>query len=514
MHKFTHITILLLGVLLCSCSKEIKEEEPTLTRPNILFIMTDDHSYQTLSAYDDRFIQTPHLDRIAKEGVIFPNSFVTNSICAPSRAVMLTGKHNHLNGQINNSHRFDSSQITLPKVLQNAGYQTAIVGKWHLRSQPTGFDHWEVLIGQGNYYNSDFIENGNRKRSEGYVTDVITDKGIAWLDQRDKNQPFSLFVHHKATHRIWMPDTALLHEFEGVNFEIPDNFFDTYANRLAAAAHVMGIDRDMDLVYDLKMLDLEGDLQTKYRKFYVNMHGRMNEAQRTVWDNYYQPIIDDFKAKGRTGKELALWKYQRYMQDYLKCVKSVDNNVGRLLDYLDAHDLAENTLVIYTSDQGFYMGEHGWFDKRFMYEESLRTPLLMRYPKGMKKKGSVNQMVQNIDYAPTMLDFAGIDIPKEMQGKSMKGFLSEEEEDWRDAIYYHYYEFPNEHGTKKHYGIRTDRYKLIHFYDDIDVWELFDLEKDPTEMNNLIDSPDQQTRIEDLKVRLTALQKEYQVDQF
>lgn len=492
-----------------SCEGEKKPTEPA--QPNIIFIMTDDHSYQTLSAYDDRFIQTPNLDRIAQEGILFTNSFVSNSICAPSRAVMLTGKHSHLNGQIDNFTRFDSTQATFPKYLQKAGYQTALIGKWHLKSQPTGFDHWEVLIGQGNYYNTDFIENGSRKRSEGYVTDVITDKGIQWLEQRDKDKPFSLLLHHKATHRIWMPDTTLLNEFAGMEFEVPGNYFDNYEGRVAAAAHVMGIDHDMDLVYDLKMLEEEGTVPSQYRNAYKNMYGRMNEAQKAAWDKYYDPIIKAFKADGLSGKDLALWKYQRYMQDYLKCVRSVDNNVGRLLDYLDKNGLAENTLVVYTSDQGFYMGEHGWFDKRFMYEQSLRTPLLMRFPKGIKNPGKKeNALVQNIDYAPTFLDLAGLEIPADMQGQSLKPLLQDEKVDWRTAIYYHYLEFPNEHGVKKHYGIRTDRYKLIHFYEDIDVWELYDLQNDPEEMHNIYGQPGLEQLTKDLEMQLINLQKKYQ----
>lgn len=510
--KPTAFYLLLSACLLSlwTCQESSESQQPD--RPNILFIMTDDHSYQTMSLYDDRFIQTPHLDRIGTEGVVFRNSFVSNSICAPSRAVMLTGKHSHLNGQINNFTRFDSTQMTFPKLLQGAGYQTAIVGKWHLKSQPMGFDHWEVLIGQGNYYNSDFIENGTRKQSEGYVTDVITDKGIQWLEQRDKEKPFCLLVHHKATHRIWMPDTALLNEFVGKEFEVPDNYFDQYEGRTAAAAHVMGIARDMDLVYDLKMLDTDGQLQTKYRKAYERMYGRMNPKQKASWDAYYQPIINQFIAAGMTGEDLALWKYQRYMQDYLKCVRSVDNNVGRILTYLDQEGLTDNTLIVYTSDQGFYMGEHGWFDKRFMYEESLRTPLVMRYPQGFSAEGDVQQLVQNIDYAPTLLDFAGVSIPTEMQGNSLRPLLQKESQTWRESIYYHYYEFPNEHGTKKHYGIRTNRYKLIHFYEDIDEWELFDLETDPKEMNNLIEQPEYQDLIKDLKEQLTALRTLYQVE--
>lgn len=488
--------------------------EPPPGPPNILFIMTDDHGYQAMSAYDDRFLQTPHLDRIGREGALFVNSFVGNSICAPSRATMLTGKHSHRNGQLDNFTTFDGSQTTFPQLLQTAGYQTALIGKWHLKSDPTGFDHYERLIGQGNYYNSDFIENGERKRSEGYVTNVITDKSLRWLQQRDPARPFCLLVHHKATHRIWMPDTALLGEFAGVEFPMPDNFFDDYAGRAAAAEHVMGVARDMDLVYDLKMLDPEGEIQTPYRKNYEGMYGRMNPAQKAAWDAYYDPIIAQFKADGLQGEALARWKYQRYLQDYLKCVRSVDNNVGRLLQYLDQNGLAENTLVVYTSDQGFYLGEHGWFDKRFMYEESFRTPLAMRFPLGFEAQKPVQELVQNIDYAPTLLDFAGLEIPGDIQGESLKPLLTGTNEPWRDALYYHYYEFPNEHGTRKHDGVRTDRYKLIHFYEFPESWELYDLKTDPREMHNLIADSAYQKIIPTLKQRLKELQESYEVDQF
>ncbi len=496
------------------CQPANQGTQENAQRPNIIFIMTDDHSIQTMSAYDDTHIQTPNLDRIANEGALFTNSFVTNSICAPSRAVMLTGKHSHLNGQLDNFTRFDSSQATLPKYLQKAGYQTALIGKWHLKSEPTGFDHYDRLIGQGNYYNSDFIQNGERYQSEGYVTDVITDKSIEWISSREMNKPFCLFVHHKATHRIWMPNLADLNEFDGVEFEVPENFLDTYEDRPAAAAHIMGIDRDMDLVYDLKMLDKEGKLQTKYREFYERFYARMTPEQKIKWDEYYDPIIDHFLETNPTGEELALWKYQRYMQDYIKCVKSVDENVGEILDFLKISGLDEKTIVVYTSDQGFYMGEHGWFDKRYMYEESLRTPLAIKLPGGSPKGIKIDEMVQNIDYAPTLLELAGVPIPSDMQGQSMAGLLKGEKVEWRDAIYYHYYEFPNEHGVKKHYGVRTDRYKLIHFYEDIDHWELYDLETDPNEMNNrFMDEAYLEIR-EQLKIRLAKLQDQYEVKTF
>lgn len=515
MHIITirHCLALCLLAAIWACGGEhAPASEATINRPNIVFIMTDDHAYQAMSAYDDRFIQTPNLDRIGKEGVLFRNSFVTNSICAPSRAVLLTGKHSHLNGQIDNFTRFDSSQATFPKYLQAAGYQTALIGKWHLKSQPTGFDNWEILIGQGNYYNTDFIENGEKKRSSGYVTDVITDKSINWLEKRNKDQPFCLLVHHKATHRIWMPDTSLLHDFAGVQFPVPDNFFDAYEGREAATYHEMGIFKDMDLVYDLKMLDQEGDLQTRYRSAYEGMYGRMNDEQRAAWDAYYGPLITEFKAAKLEGKDLALWKYQRYMQDYLKCVRSLDNNVGRLLAYLDEQGLAENTLVVYTSDQGFYLGEHGWFDKRYMYEQSLRTPLVMRFPAALQIKGPSDQLVQNIDYAPTFMDLAGLEVPDDMQGQSLIPMLQGDTTQWRQAIYYHYYEYPNEHGVKKHYGVRTDRYKLIHFYGDIDTWELYDLQADPEEMHNLYGLPEYEAVTTEMKTRLQQLQESYQVD--
>ncbi|TAJ15658.1 DUF4976 domain-containing protein [Marinilabiliaceae bacterium JC017] len=491
---------------LASCSQSKQQAQ---AHPNIVFIMTDDHSLQTFSTYDDRFIKTPNLDRIAQEGAVFRNSFVSNSICSPSRAVMLTGKHSHVNGQVHNGCVFDGSQQTFPKLLQAAGYQTSLIGKWHLRSLPTGFNNYDILVGQGNYYNSPFITNGDTLPTDGYVTNVITDKSINWLEHRDKDKPFCLLVHHKATHRIWQPDTALFNLFKGVDFPVPDNFFDDYEGRQAAAEQNMSVIKDMDLVYDLKMLDKEGDIKTKYRKAYEGMLNGLTPEQRAAWDKEYEPVIKAFKKAGLSGKELALWKYQRYMHDYLRCVASVDNNVGRLLDYLDQQGLADNTIVVYTSDQGFYMGEHGWFDKRFMYEESMRTPLVMRYPQKIKPGTEYNQMVQNIDYAPTFLDLAGVKVPADMQGQSLQPLMTSEQPQWRDALYYHYYEFPNEHMVKRHYGIRTNRYKLIHFYNNIDTWELYDLANDPKEMHNLFGQKAYDSLVDSLKQQLHALQVQY-----
>ena len=478
---------------------------------NILYIMSDDHSFQTISAYDHRFIETPNIDRIGNEGVVFTNSFVANSISGPSRACMLTGKHSHKNGFIDNAHRFDGSQQTFPKLLQKAGYQTAIVGKWHLTSNPTGFDYWNILIGQGDYYNPYFIDNGKKVQIEGYATNITTDLALEWLEnKREKEKPFCLLLHHKAPHRTWMPDTCDLGAFDKVKFPLPENFYDKYEGRIAASEQEMNIFKDMDLVYDLKMADKENEIHTKtgLEGYGRAMYKRMNPQQKAAWDAYYDPIIKDFKARKLEGKELAEWKYQRYMHDYLSVIRSVDRNIGRVLKYLEEKGLLENTLVVYTSDQGFYMGEHGWFDKRFMYEESFRTPLLARFPHG--KKGKVSQMVQNIDYAPTFLEMAGVDIPEDIQGVSLLPLLKgERPKDWRKSLYYHFYEYPAEHAVKRHYGVRTERYKLIHFYNDIDAWELYDLKKDPREMHNLFGKPGYEKITEKLKGELVKLQTQY-----
>jgi arylsulfatase A-like enzyme len=524
------VLLLTVSVSQLSCSSKNSTQS---NRPNIIFIMTDDHSYQTLSAYDDRFIETPNMDRIADDGLKFVNSFVGNSICAPSRATLLTGKHSHKNGQIDNRTTFDGSQRTFPKYLQQAGYQTALIGKWHLRSTPTGYDHYDRLIGQGDYYNSDFIANGDTSQSHGYVTDVITDKSIQWLENRETNRPFSLQIHHKATHRIWMPDTSMLdpkqeqftipniypEEYEDQihsNMKklrgLPKTYFDDYKGRRAAGAQKMSIIDDMDLVYDLKMLDKEGDIQTKYRNMYANgRYANLDKEQKADWDAYYDPIIKKFKKHRdeMTDPQLGRWKYQRYIQDYLKTVKSVDQNIGRLINYLRENDLYENTLIVYTSDQGFYMGEHGWFDKRFMYEQSMRTPLLMKFPNHIATRDSVGELVQNIDWAPTLLDLAGVEVPVDMQGRSLLPLVQNEDTEWRNALYYHYYKFPNEHMVKRHYGIRTDRYKLIHFYNDIDDWELYDLKKDPMEMNDLYGEQGYEKLTQKLKKKLAHLQEKY-----
>lgn len=478
---------------------------------NIVYIMTDDHTAQMMSCYDTRYINTPNLDRIAADGVRFTNSFVANSLSGPSRACMITGKHSHANGFTDNTTCvFDSSQQTMPKLLRKAGYQTALVGKWHLESLPSGFDYWEILPGQGDYYNPDFIRmNNDTVQRRGYVTNLITDIGINWLEnERDETKPFAIFLHHKAVHRDWLPEIKNLSLYEDKIFPLPDNFFDDYNGRLAAAAQEMSIAEDMDIIYDLKMLAV--GKESRLKSVYEQIIGRMTPEERKAWDHFYDPIIQDFYSRKLSGKELAEWKFQRYMRDYMKVVKSLDDNVGRILDYLDKKGLLENTLIVYTSDQGFYMGEHGWFDKRFMYEESMRTPLIMRLPKDFDKKGDISQLVQNIDYAPTFLDLARVPVPEDMQGISLLPLLKgENPKNWRKSLYYHFYEYPAEHAVKRHYGVRTDKYKLIHFYNDIDAWELYDLEKDPTEMHNVFDDPEYGKVVDFMNRELVRLQKQY-----
>lgn len=478
---------------------------------NIVYIMSDDHSYQTISAYDHRYIETPHLDWLAEHGARFTNSFVANSLSGPSRACMLTGKHSHANGFTDNTKTFDGSQQTFPKLLQKQGYQTAMIGKWHLTSNPTGFDYWDILIGQGDYYNPDFIRNGQQIHREGYVTNIVTDVALDWLsNKRDKDKPFCLLLHHKAPHRVWNPDTCDLDLYNDKVYPLPATFYDKYEGRLAAQKQEMSIIKDMDVVYDLKMADKENEihsnpeLEAAGRKNYM----RMTPSQRAQWDAHYAPLIKKFKEAGLSGKALAEWKYQRYMHDYLRVIHSIDRNVGRVIDYLRENHLLENTMIVYTSDQGFYMGEHGWFDKRFMYEESFRTPLLVYLPGG--KQRDINEMVQNIDYAPTILQLSGAKIPSDIQGVSFLPLLQGKKvKNWRKSLYYHYYEYPAEHSVCKHYGVRTSRYSLIHFYDDVNTWELYDLEKDPEQMHNIYGQPGTEKLLKKLKNELHRLQKQY-----
>jgi len=440
------------------------------SKPNIIFIMTDDHASHALSCYGSKINKTPNLDRIAEEGMRFNNCFCTNSICAPSRAVILTGKYSHLNGVIDNRMKFDGSQETFPKLLQKAGYQTAMIGKWHLKSDPTGCDYWNVLPGQGAYHNPVMIEMGQRKKYTGYVSDIITDHCLKWLKAHKGGKPFCLMYQHKAPHRRWEPAKRYAKLYEDLDIPLPETFNDDYKTRsAAAAAATMTIERHLTRS-DLKM----------------------------------DP------PKGLAGQALKKWKYQRYIKDYLRCVASVDDNVGRLLDYLDTAGLTENTVVIYTSDQGFFLGDHSWFDKRFMYEESLRMPLLVRYPKEIKARSVNNDIVLNLDFAPTFLSFAGVAKPAEMQGRSTLPLLhGNTPKDWRTSMYYHYYEYPGAHMVKRHYGVRTKRYKLIHFYRDIDAWELYDLQKDPSELKNVYGNPEYAPIVKQLKAELARLREQY-----
>ena len=500
-------------VAIQSCTKATAEDtEPK--RYNIVYIMTDDHTAQMMSCYDKRYAHTPNLDRIAEDGVRFTNSFVANSLSGPSRACMVTGKHSHKNGFTDNEsgRPFDGSQPTFPKYLQEAGYETALFGKWHLISDPTGFDTWRVVPGQGDYYNPTFInQDGTREIVHGYLTNLITDMSLDWLENRkDKEKPFCLLIHHKAQHRNWMADTCNLALYEYQSWSLPENFFDNYEGRPAAAAAEMRIDDpySMDIVYDLKMLN--DTVHTRLTDSYKSFIGRMDSAQRAKWDAFYNPIIEEYYKSNLKGEELAQWRFNRYIRDYLKTLKSLDDNVGRVLDYLKEHNLLDNTLVVYTSDQGFYMGEHGWFDKRFMYEESFNTPLVMHLPKGLKARGDIPQMVQNIDYAPTFLDIAGVEIPEDIQGVSLLPLLrGEKPDDWRDQLYYHYYEYPAEHAVKRHYGVRSDRYSLMHFYNDIDHWELYDLQEDPNQMNNLYGKPGMEKVTAEMLQRLKKAMEQY-----
>lgn len=497
------ITILtaIAGILACSTQKQETQ------RPNILFIMSDDHAYQAISAYGFGLNETPQIDRLAKEGAIFTRACVTNSICAPSRAVLLTGKHSFLNGKIDNMQPFNWDQPNFPKLMQANGYQTAMIGKIHLDGLPQGFDYSMVLPGQGQYYNPDFLLNGERIRIKGHCTEIITETTLDWLkNKRDPNKPFCLLYHQKAPHRNWLPAPKYLNLYDDVTFDPPANFFDDYEGRgRAAREQEMEIAGHMQWGHDFKLIvDPNGDSTN-----FVRDLNRMDEEQLANWMAAYENENQELLNNMPEGKELALWKYNRYIKDYLRTIKSIDDGVGEVLDYLEEAGLADNTIVVYTSDQGFYLGEHGWFDKRFMYEESFRTPLLVRYPKEIKPGTKIERLVQNLDFAPTLLDYAGIQTPEDMQGESFRELVDGKTDEWRDAVYYTYYEYPSVHMVKRHYGIATERYKLMHFYYDIDEWEMYDLETDPSEMKNIYDDPAYADTKEVLHKKLEELRNHY-----
>ncbi len=469
---------------------QVKSVPAQKSRPNIVYIMSDDHAYQAISAYGGPLkdlAPTPNIDRIAANGMRFNRCLVTNSLSGPCRAVILTGKYSHLNGFIRNEGQapFDGSQQTFPKLLQTAGYNTAMIGKWHLGSDPTGFDHWDILPGQGNYYNPDFITKDGKHIEKGYVTEIITRKCLEWLNEvKNSGKPFMLMMHHKAPHREWQPGPNELSLYKDVTFPEPATLFDDYSNRGTAEKT-----QDMTIA---KTMRIEEDLKMYKDRSKMKMSGlnRMNPEQLKAWDNVYDPIIRSFYEANLSGDDLVRFKYQRYMQDYLACIAAVDKSVGEVLDFLKKNGLDKNTIVIYASDQGFYLGEHGWFDKRWMFEQSYRTPLLIEWP-GITKPGTVNNdMVSNLDFAETFLDIAGVKVPSDMQGTSIVPILKgKTPANWRKEHYYHYYEYPGSHMVKRHYGISTEQYKLIHYYYDIDEWELYDIKADPQELKNVYNDP-------------------------
>lgn len=489
-------------------------------RPNIVFIMSDDHAYQAISAYDKRLTQTPNIDRIAKEGMLFSNACVTNSICAPSRAVILTGKHSHLNGKIDNYFPFDTTNITFPQILQQNGYQTAMFGKLHFGNNPKGFDEFKILPDQGDYYNPDFItKKEGKKKFTGYVTDLITDITLNWLkNERDEEKPFFLAYLHKAPHREWLPAERHFKEYLKKTFPEPATLFDNYEGRgRASKEQEMNLLTHMNWAGDSKItpenMDKLGIKESHAydKRNYNATIGRMNPEQRKAWDEAYGKMNEEFikKFPTMTDKEKMQWRYQRYMQDYLGSIAAVDDGVGQVLDFLKKNNLDENTIVVYTSDQGFYLGEHGWFDKRFIFDESFKTPLLVKWP-GVIKAGSKNsQMVQNLDFAQTFLEAAGIKSPADMQGESLIPIFKGQGKNFRDAAYYHYYEYPSVHMVKRHYGIVTEKYKLVHFYYDIDEWELYDRVNDKSEMKNVYNDPKYATVKAELHKKLAALRVKY-----
>ena len=530
-------------------------------RPNIVYIMCDDHAMQAISAYGSaisKLAPTPNIDRLAKRGMKFNSCFVENSLSTPSRACLMTGLYSHQNGQRQLEEGIDTTRTFFSELLQKAGYETAVVGKWHMSCRPKGFDYYHILNGQGQYYNPTFASTGHYgeyKQEMGYVTDLITDHAIDFLEHRDKDKPFCLLVHHKAPHRIWMPSTKYVSKYANVNFPLPKTFWDDYATR-GSAAHTqkMRIDEYMELVRDLKVPEMYDTSTVEGQDSYAGLMGEVNRLtpkQRQALDAYYMPRNKEFLEKHPQGKELVEWKYQNDIRDYMAVIQSVDESVGRLVDYLDKHGLTDNTIVIYTSDQGFYMGEHGWFDKRFMYEESLHTPLIVSYPEHVKADSECNQMVQNIDFAPTFLSLAGVQKPKYMPGTSLLPLLDGKPvKNWRSSIYYHYYDYPTYHMVRKHDGVRTERYKLIHFYGkggeravaenkyqrtpgtseynsfqylksinyisddpDVDYYELYDLENDPNELNNLYGKKEMRRVQAELKKKLADYRKNLQIDE-
>jgi arylsulfatase A-like enzyme len=495
----------IIGCLLLGISCTVNDSAREKQRPNILFIFSDDHATHAIGAYGPKhnnpelhkYVQTPALDRLAAEGMLFVNAFCANSICGPSRAAILTGKHAHFNGMLNNDTIFDGSQQTFPKLLQAGGYNTAWMGKWHLFSDPTGFDEWAILTRsgqQGTYYNPHFGTSGGLEPEEGYTATLITDRAIEWLEgQKESDKPFFLMYSHKTPHREWVPGPEEYTLYKDVDLPLPTNFYDDYSHRTSAT-----LEQEMEIARHMN----DRDLKLEYPPYFT-------DEQLAIFDAAYGPENEAFRKANLTGNALAEWKYQRYVKDFLRSVTSMDKEIGRVLKYLDETGLAENTIVIYSSDQGFYLGDHGWFDKRWMYEESLRMPLIIRWPGTVNPGSKTEYMVQNIDYAQMILDMAGLPLPADMQGRSLVPLLKgENPADWREHIYYHYYAYPDWHMVRPHYGIRSDRHKLIHYYT-INEWELFDLETDPDEMRSVYDSPEYQQTVRSMKTSLDDIRIHY-----
>jgi arylsulfatase A-like enzyme len=467
-----------------------------------------------MSCYGGNLIETPNMDRIANEGIRFDNCYATNALSGPSRACILTGKFGHVNGFTDNASKFDGSQQTFPKLLQTAGYKTAMVGKWHLISEPQGFDFWSVVSGQeeqGDYYSPEFVEMGQQITEPGYVTDVITDKALKFIDEVADEAPFMVMLHQKAPHHNWMPAPHHLGLFNDTIFPEPETLFDDYSTRGdAARTQDMSIANTLKNDWDLQLLTREEILAGGNRLY--NVYTRMPEEVQHKWDSVYAPRIAEYRSGKLKGKELIRWKYQQFMRDYLATVMSVDENIGRVLDHLEKIGELDNTIIVYTSDQGFFLGEHGWFDKRFMYEECQRMPFIVRYPKSIKAGSVTSAISMNIDFGPTFLDYAGVEVPADMQGRSLRPVLDAEGKvpaDWREAAYYHFYEYPAEHSVKRHYGIRTADCKLIHFYNDVDQWEMYDMNADPKELNNVYDDPAYADKRAQMHALLEKVQQEY-----
>lgn len=533
-------------------------------RPNIVYIMCDDHAFQCISAYGSpisKLAPTPNIDRIAQRGMRFDRAFVENSLSTPSRACLMTGLYSNQNGQRQLGEGIDTTRTFFTEQLQQAGYQTAVVGKWHMGCDPKGFDYYHIYNDQGQYYNPQYRgtdTDGKYIVEEGYSTDLTTDHALSFIEHRDTNKPFCLLLHHKAPHRNWLANTKYFGMYDNVTFPLPETFYDDYETRGSAVrTQKMSVTKDMRWEQDFKvpeMLDTaNADSWDSYLSL-MNEVNRMNPEQRIAWGKYYFPRNRRLLEARLTGKELDEWKYQNYIRDYMSVIKSVDESVGRVLDYLDSHGLTDNTIIVYTSDQGFYMGEHGWFDKRFMYEESLRTPLLIAYPGHIQPGTVCNKLVQNIDYAPTFLDLAGISKPKELPGRSLTPLFKagDKVKGWRSSIYYHYYDYPTYHMVRKHDGVRTDRYKLIHFYgaggldavkenkyqrqpgtrehgcmtyltslgyfepkdSAVNYNELYDLQADPNELNNLYGKPGYEKITKQLQKQLTDYRKSIGVDEY